>query len=439
MTSIQLPRRMPPRELSSSIASNLASARGIRSGANARRALSPDVTLAQAPGAMGPPPARRRSRQGSGGEVGKPSWLPPSTSELAGGELDKMEGSGSPNTQGILAQASEQGFQRFYKTFESLVNKVSPSLAFTGLPLISEESSSSSPPGEGLSNSNKKQTRALADSTSRQPDLSKYISKAALRASITQAAAAVNDSFYVVPTSGQTVSYANILSHETKVRRRAAVQQHLENPDFFPDPEGAPDREDEDGFVDARETLKSREQSFGSNPSPSRSRTLRGQNANVDDARVEELSVENQALKEMIDKLSKRLYAFESASQNSTRYLHESIRASQMLMPPPNKPTSSPATPSFSRQGSLDKDAQDQVKALQAKVNALEDLVEKEEKKRHKLVDENEKMKTLLGKYRERWERLKEGAKIRRNDGGSGNADKEGGTRASDGARFVAG
>ena len=47
---LQHPRRLPPRDLSSSIASNLASARGIRANYT-RQPLSPSVSTQQAPGA----------------------------------------------------------------------------------------------------------------------------------------------------------------------------------------------------------------------------------------------------------------------------------------------------------------------------------------------------------------------------------------------------
>jgi len=33
---------------------------------------------------------------------------------------------------------------------------------------------------------------------------------------------------------------------------------------------------------------------------------------------------------------------------------------------------------------------------------------------------ENEKLKGVVGRYRERWEKLKEGARVRREGGGSG-------------------
>ena len=79
-----------------------------------------------------------------------------------------------------------------------------------------------------------------------EPDLSKYISRAALRASARDGHSA-NDSFYVVPTSGHTIPYAKILSFDQKERRRMASSMHSDAPELFADPE-------EEDFFDARDT-----------------------------------------------------------------------------------------------------------------------------------------------------------------------------------------
>ena len=54
---------------------------------------------------------------------------------------------------------------------------------------------------------------------------------------------------------------------------------------------------------------------------------------------VEELYIENKSLKDCIDKLSKRLHAFEMSAQSSTLALQESVRlmrpTSPALVPAP--------------------------------------------------------------------------------------------------------
>ena len=144
------------------------------------------------------------------------------------------------------ASASEEGFQKFYSTFESLLSRLSAPLAFAGLPLISEESSSTPSNVAHVESSPKSRTSIATRHGAAEPDLTKFISRAALRASALPAPG--SDSFYVVPATGHTVSYANILSFAEKEKRRLAATLHSDNPDLFDDPAN-------DDFVDARETL----------------------------------------------------------------------------------------------------------------------------------------------------------------------------------------
>ncbi|KFX97719.1 hypothetical protein V490_02667, partial [Pseudogymnoascus sp. VKM F-3557] len=134
------------------------------------------------------------------------------------------------------------GFTRFYSTFEGLLSKLSAPLAFAGLPLIAEE-----PAAQPAKPPSRPSTSASAT-----PDLSKYISRAALRASASNPGAAA-DSFYVVPATGGTASYASILSFAEKEKRRLA---DLRPASSF----------DDDDFVDARE--------HPSPPSPTKSRSF---------------------------------------------------------------------------------------------------------------------------------------------------------------------
>ncbi|OBT86754.1 hypothetical protein VE02_04230 [Pseudogymnoascus sp. 03VT05] len=432
-TSLQPPRRMPPRELSSSIASNLASARGIRTA----HPLSPGLTTTNAPGAIS---ARRRTHDTTTPTPSSgPSWLPPvSHDQIARTDaVPSRAGKTTPAEITLPASDTDEGFTRFYSTFEGLLSKLSAPLAFAGLPLIAEESTQPAKPPSRPSTS-----------ASANPDLSRYISRAALRASASKTGAA--DSFYVVPTTGGTASYASILSFAEKEKRRLADQRPASS---FED----------DDFVDARE--------HPSPPSPTKSRSFAaaavpssrsGKSAKEGDREREELGIENKSLKACVDMLSKRLHAFEAAAQSSTIALHESMRFL--------KPVSSGAgaatpvvpleQPRKQKEGERDAPTSNDARiltaraeGLEARLVAVEAQLADEKRARRVAEAENEKLRGVVGRYRERWERLKEGAKSRRDgvkdgkDGKEGGKDggggKEGGggegRQPVDGGRFVAG
>jgi hypothetical protein len=413
-SSIHIPRRMPPRDMSSSIASNLATARGIRS-TNTRRALSPSVSTQQAPGSL-EVPARRNSRHTLAPEVtpeqlqGKPSWVPPMHSNQAKADSQVATARTSAVAEQAQTTAAEEGFQRFYSTVESLLSKLSAPLAFAGLPLISEEAAT---PPEAIKTKETSQKSKITsnNSTAVEPDLTKFISRAALRASSAHPNPG-SDSFYVVPKTGHTATYANILSFAEKEKRRMAASLHSADPELFDDP-------DQDEFVDARETPMPRSPGLMKRLAPPK-----GKPAGVKDLEnvIEELYTENKSLKDCIDKLSKRLHAFEMSAQSSTLALQESIR----LMAPAS-PTMHPTTSGSETEGKMI-----------ARIKALEEQVGLGEKELQILGKENEKLKTVVARYRERWEKLKEGAKTRR-EGGAKEPQAGAGKEADPGGRFVAG
>ncbi|OBT74379.1 hypothetical protein VF21_06825 [Pseudogymnoascus sp. 05NY08] len=428
--SLQPPRRMPPRELSSSIASNLASARGIRTA----HPLSPGLTTTNAPGAIS---ARRRTHDTTPTSTPSsgPSWLPPVSHDQIARTDAVPSRAAKPSTAEITLPASDtdEGFTRFYSTFEGLLSKLSAPLAFAGLPLIAEESAQHAKPPSRPSTS-----------ASANPDLSRYISRAALRASASKTGAA--DSFYVVPTTGGTASYASILSFAEKEKRRLADQRPTSS---FED----------DDFVDARE--------HPSPPSPTKSRSFAaaapgsrsGKSAKEVEREREELGIENKSLKACVDMLSKRLHAFEAAAQSSTIALHESMRFLKPVSSGAGAATPVVPLEQPRKQKQMDAPTSNDARILTARAEGLEArLVAVEaqlgdEKRARRVAEaENEKLRGVVGRYRERWERLKEGAKSRR-DGGGGKDGKEGGGKDGgggkegggegrqpvDGGRFVAG
>ncbi|KAL0933233.1 uncharacterized protein CTRU02_212195 [Colletotrichum truncatum] len=379
--SLTQQRRYPSREMTSSIASNLASARGIRSSRNRSQPIPPSVTNDQAPGNMEVQSRRDGSRakmQNVLDQSGKPAWIPPTVHA----ESKRVEEATSP--------ASDDGYSRFYSTFGSIINRLSAPLAFAGLPLISEESPVPEP-AEVSEPAPVKRSKLKSPAAPAEPDLSKIYSRATLRAISAQNP---NDSFYVVPTSGHTVSYANIISFADKEKRRLEASLHGDS--LIED--------DEDDFVDARETPAPL--------SPSAKRRIGKTRTERDLSNtVEELYLENKGLKDMLDKLSKRLHAFEASAQSSSLALAESMRLRR------------PGSPSGTGRGGTGGLGGDAV--LRSRNKDLEEQLNLAIQRMEALEKENKTMARTLEKYREKWEKLKAGAKARRQAQGSAEATAE--------------
>ncbi|KAI0599417.1 hypothetical protein F4775DRAFT_551312 [Biscogniauxia sp. FL1348] len=434
--------RYPSRDLGASIASNLASARGIRSKYRSQP-LNPSVSNTEAPGNMEAASRRARSRTKMQNML-ENSDKPTATSgpEKSTGSYDKT--STSPQTT-----SSDEGFSRFYSAFGSIINRISAPLAFAGLPLISEDQQQPSeepapapapePPVQKR-NRLKPSPAVLAE-----PDLRKIYSKAALRA-VTRDGQFTNDSFYVVPTSGHTASYASILTYADKEKRRMGASG------MHGDVGSIPGDGDEDDFVDARESqvppslhhspsLRKRgagPKGYHHHNASSSSAASDRELANL----VEELFLENKSLKDMLDKLSKRLHAFESMSQNSGMRLAESMRlmrpGSPSPLPPPLPSSSSAATAT----GGTSKQQQQQqqqgaVAGGGEGMTAVEETLLRENRELKEqmaaLSRQNEdleknyaKVRANLLRYREKWDQLKAGAKARR----AGNASASTSTSA---------
>ncbi|KAG5996681.1 hypothetical protein E4U52_006020 [Claviceps spartinae] len=412
------------RDMSSSIASNLASARGIRSKYRGQP-LSPSISNDQAPGNV----EKHLRREGSRSKMqsiintqpSRPTWVPPTSvqsprtesrnknkSAVSSPRVDHTTASGAAAEKG--ASAEDVGYARFYNTFGSIINKISAPLAFAGLPLIQEEStsvsehkhsiessssSSSSPPLPPLPPAPKRKSSRTGPLTASilDPDLSKIYSKATMRA-LAREGHSATDSFYVVPTSGHTMSYANILSYAEKEKRRLSASHHSDT-DPYHSRHNAEDEEDD--FVDASETSPAISTSPGARRKGVPSRTEKELRNTI-----EELSLENRSLKDMLDNVSKRLHAFEASSQHSAMALAESYR---IMRPgsPVNAAVSPPLMKSKPRDEALRQRTQDMEEQLAAATAHME-----------RLEKDNRKMQKTLDKYREKWEVLKAGAKARR-------------------------
>lgn len=402
--------RLPTRE-TSSIASNLASARGIPSQPRRASPASPTLSSQQAGARMTESPTKSRTgesrlrgtqSQGTKDRLGRVSapkqpWSPSNVSptDITSRQVLPPEAVES-SRQKERASVTEEPFQRFYSTFEGLISKLSAPLAFAGLPLGADVSGQADSTRRKSSAETKLDNRhAMPDrsSSSTEQDVNKLFSKSALRAirdSTGGGTGSTSESFYVVPTTGGTVSYAGILTRAEKEARRHSI-----------------DEGDEEDFVDARETPSSPEMRH----SMTKGRAGRGadklttlQNPKT----MEELQMENQALKHLSDTMSKRLHMWEVNAQSSSMALQQSLRAMHHVspenQPQPSGSATSPITPLPASSGT----------DHEQRIKELEDLVRSNEKELGQVGRENEKLRDVLGRYRERWEKLKEGAKTRR-------------------------
>lgn len=395
-------RRYPARDLTSSIASNLATARGIRTGRRGQ-VLTPSLSNELAPGSLEVHPRRDGTSQRASNrpeQTGKPSWVPPSP--VAPTKQEPQQAIALPPEEERSPSPSDEGFSRFYNTFGSIFNRLSAPLAFAGLPLITEESASDvAPPAAPEPPPQRRHPSRPPHAATIEPDLSKIYSKATLRA-LRGDGNGPNDSFYVVPTSGHTASYASILTFDQKERRRIAAGNAAETLD---DP-------DEEDFVDARES-----QVVPLSPAIRKRLGKDKSDRNLHNV-VEELHLENASLKEMLDKLSKRLHAFEINSQSSHLALAQSLRLQR-----PGSPMSSSGGGGGGGSGGNKVDSGDE--ALRKRNRELEEQLALAAQRMDMLEQEHAKLQQTLDKYRDRWEKLKAGAKARREGQGSVNKDGE--------------
>ncbi|KAJ5573589.1 uncharacterized protein N7459_008016 [Penicillium hispanicum] len=410
--------RIPSRE-SSSIASNLASARGIPAHPRRGSPVSPTLSSQQAGAKMTETPTRIKTdsrmrdtptkNRSSRVSAPRQPWSPPlpSPTEITSQQVvpaDTLE----PANPKSKPSTADDSFQRFYSTFEGLISKISAPLAFAGLPLGSED------PSKAASTSRKSAAEAKVDrhhaisdraTANTDPDVSRIFSRAALRSIRESGTSPGNtaESFYVVPTTGGTMSYAGIMTRAEKEARRNSLDDA------------------EDDFVDARETPPSPEmrQTAGS----AKARTARRKGAAdkltslQNPKTLEELQMENQALKHLSDTLSKRLHMWEVNAQSSSMALQQSLRAMH------HQNTGSPEQLAHGSSANTSPVAQlstaPTLSDSDNRVRELEDLVRRGEQELERVGLENDKLKNVLGRYRDRWEKLKEGAKTRRAEGRS--------------------
>jgi chromosome segregation ATPase len=194
------------------------------------------------------------------------------------------------------------------------------------------------------------------------------------------------------------------MSFDAKEKRRLASSMHSDM------------AEEDDDFVDASETP------MPASPARSRQSSTLGRESGKKKAnerelenKVEELGMENKELKQTLDRLARRLQAFEMSAQRSTLALQESMRFVR---------DNSPARERESSNAGGGGGGASAAEELKRRVLELEEREAGSGKEIERLGRENEKLKTVVQRYRERWEKLKEGAKSRREGTSAGTSPK---------------
>lgn len=388
-----LSTHLPQREISSSIASNLASARGIPSSRQRKGTpASPTVTQytenrvlstssKSRPGETTKAPYHGAPSENVQGVHQKQPLLKASAAEPVQSSSFSRLATNTTSTEDSPSSRNDEPFQRFYAKVENLFSTLSAPLAFAGLPLNIGEPAISTPNPSPSAFTKTEEQLPPTD-----PEFSKIFSRAALRALREEHGGAATggpfngaESFYVVPTTGGTISYAEILARaQQDANRQSSKINNSSNSDEQLD----------DEFVDARETPQP--------ASPVSSRRLKPGTKTM-----EELQLENEALRALADKVCRRLFEFEMGAQTSSLALQRSIRAMQ-------------GSSGTGHAGPTDNDVNP------GKIAELEGQLAKVKREAEQMEKENEKLKHVVGRYRERWEKIKEGAKARREPIGDG-------------------
>lgn len=383
----------------SSIAGNLATARGIPS--LQQRAAKQALRQSQAAPSSGSPTKDRTVSASNAGR--KLENLPgegveghESTFAVAEDADEKPDSMAGRPGQGISVP-NEDAFNRFYSTFGPLLSKLSAPLAFAGLPLQPDQDSPTTNTASSPNTASKPDTK--------EPDMTQLFSAPALRALLSTHGPLTpqpppHESFYVVPTAGGTVSYADMLSRSTQ-HPKADSTHH-------PPGKNSPEQEH---FVDAPS------RPLGSSAASRRASAALQPRSPQTNKTMEELETENASLKMLTDGLSKRLYMWERSAQGQAEALRRSVRFLQQ------SPLAE--TGEQSEQQSL-KGVEGRDEAEGGRVRELEEELRKWRRDAEKSSRENEKLRGVVGRYRERWERLKEGARVRREGEGGGATDAAG-------------
>ncbi|KAF2836708.1 hypothetical protein M501DRAFT_986990 [Patellaria atrata CBS 101060] len=467
-------QRRAARELSSSIASNLASARGIPSQQRRGIPASPSVSAEHAGGKIlgrleredsfeNQPSSSRtqvsRRQSSSPRRVLKPP--PIAVASSTSHSKPTIVQDSKP-----LSSASDKPFENFYSRFESVFRTISAPLAFSALPLFPGTESTPTAPNSPPKNTKTATKERIPPQSyvhsSSSPDYRKMFSKATIRVLEDEpggAAISGAESFYFVPG---TTTYAGMLTREDSANKRSNLSDLIEEEEFvdayenpIPVSPGSPNhmrKGRRSGPGSAAGSLGNSRIDRERVAEPTMSKV---KPSGIDKNKWEELELENAVLRQLLDTQSRRLQMWEASSQSQSMALAQSLRHNRTgspstsdagtvppsLLPPGYVLPTTPTAPKFSRShkddspsakghipgvghAQRDQQAEDE---MNARLAELETLLSSERRDRELLVRENEKLsrereKLLanLGRYRDQWEVLKAGARGRMQKRGQG-------------------
>ncbi|RPA92437.1 hypothetical protein L873DRAFT_1779487 [Choiromyces venosus 120613-1] len=402
----------PPRlqKSTSSLATNLASARGIQLPGSSR-----------VPGASSQSPNRRRTGE-----------RPPA-----------IDVSAKPTTNPLTIlppdepkrKDSEEGFSIFYSSLNTFISRVgSPfatSLAFAGLPLLNDE-------GRDEEKDREARRNVLPKSW-----VEKHGRGRGLEKGWPTSDPNGGESFYVVPVSGGTLSYAGVV-------RRDASPTNQNSPI--------------DDFESLPRDLSSRAFSPPPPPPPPAQQGQRDPGLSGHTKTKEELQLENTGLRQTIDHMSRTMQSWQRKTRESENMLKNSIMAFSKTNNRDNPdagmdilnhvqrkswlhvPYDEPDDAEYSegravgelewekerereRAKSLMHEEEEEVvdQEQEDKIAALERELLRAKLENEKLVRENEKLGRIVEKFKLKWEKLKEGARNKRPNASSGGGGSTGG------------
>lgn len=264
------------------------------------------------------------------------------------------------------------------------MSKLSSALAYAGLPLTADD----------VKVDSSAQKRTV--SASNEPDVKKYISKAALdaveshhrkRGTLGHGFGPA-ESFYVVQTGGGTYSYADI----TKNRKV---------------PLSTMEEDGEDAFVDASE--------MPGPASPPRSRfSAQHRGESRKGKTSEELELENTTLRSTVDILSSRLSHFEAHAQDAAMAsMTQSM--SKSYTPDLFSLISNASTDSYFCSVLVNPHTPQEadVTSMQERLRQLEQQAEQHAEERQQLEDRAAKQAKVLHKYESKWKTIKNSAQAK--------------------------
>lgn len=402
-SSVQPPRltqttRTTTRDLSTSIASNLATKRGIPNTRQKRTApVSPSVSNEYAGGAFtADRHAEKDADADSISQMHRPSWAPPVTTSQA-----TTQSQANPNSP----------FQQFYNKFEGVISTLTAPLAFTSLPLSQPVETPKEKAKDAAVAQSPRKVSSKSNPVPASLDYSQLVSSAAWRAVRDNDARypKPHESFLLVPTSGGTMSYADITAAHHVEREYARQRQHergLSNAS--------------DDFVDASSQILPGGSQNKANTSGSRFKAETFSNGST----AEELILQNKTLTETLNKFAKRLNAFESSAQEMRLAQSRlSLNPSPMSTPENSRGKMLPVSGGRSNDNGL--------RLAHQRITELEEAIKARDKKLSDRKEEIAKLRDTLNKYREKWEGLKAGAKARRENAGGGERLKRGSSAAT--------